>query len=1205
MRAFTFLLLSAMALLSPVRAAEPPHNLALEARASASESQGDLTPEKAIDGNLSTRWSGIPGHNEGVWYQLEWKEPVEIGEVVVYQYDRYVIEFDLQVRTDQAAGWRTVQHLGRAGQRLPKLVACRFGPVKASGVRIANITNGPSFTEVEDHARPFAGGTVTQLASDLRGHFIGTVTDPWGSAPIGGAMVALSGASRGGPWQAAAVSNDKGMFDAPMPLGLTGQVTVRTAQKTREAGVPPVESRVEAAAFQEGLTPRGAGRGETRLNGRWRFALDPPEGFWRLDFDDKDWASIAVPSHWEMEGFHSERGVGGYRLPFALPAGKGRVKLRFEGVYSGAEVWVNGQLVAIHEGGATRFEVDVTEAATRNENLLAVRVKEHTTTSDQLDHMSHYADFPLAGIMRPVYLFRLPEVHVGTVEIVTVFDKDYRDATMQVRAVVWNESASVFRGNLHLALSGPLPGQEMTAETTSSEVNVGPWQRAAIEISLRVKSPRTWTAEQPNRYSLLLHLHRGDAVADQFTLPTGFRQTEVRGREILVNGKPIKLRGTCHHDSHPLMGRAVTAGLQRQDLALMKEANLNAVRTSHYPPLPELLDAADELGLYVEDEAPFCWAVGTDDLRNTPRILQLTAELLARDRNHPSVTFWSLCNESEFGYGFERSHEWVRAADPSRPTSAATSASLEIATLHNPLAISRINENESLQKPLIFDESLCIFQGIFNDVAEMWVDPGIRDYYTEPLPAVYDRFMKSKATQGSMIWCWSDDIFCVPGRGYEYGRGVTRSHFLEDAYRVPGRGLTGDAPWGVVDGWRRKKPEFWITKKLHSPVKVKESPLALPPPGEPLLVAVENQYDFRNLSELKICWSLGEDKGVARADVPPRSPGVVEIRSGRPLRDGEMLAIQFEDSDGRLVDTYRLPLGHEPVHAADCAACAAGPLSVHEEDVLAGPCTTVTGKDFQLAWDRVSGMLRRGVAKGQPLLLELPALHMLRTDKPLQPLPDRLSWRLEKFDVMQEGENVHVTIRGGYRDFQGSYEVEITPSGQITVASSFQYSGVDFHAREIGLRFSVPRDCEVLEWDRRAAWSVYPSDQIGRPRGTARTFSMHTRAMPPAWPWSEDDSPMGSNDFRSTKRNILWAAIHYAAGPGAVVESNGRQNMRAAVEIDRISMHISDFYGGTNVGWWEWTLNYGQGQFVRKGDRITSTTRLRIAPSVSAQMPAH
>jgi beta-galactosidase len=1187
MRGFTFMLLLAIVFSTSLRAAEPPANLALDAKAGASETQDNLTPEKAIDGDLKTRWSGIPGHNAGVWYQLDWKQPIEIGEVVVHQYDRYVMEFDVQVRPTAAAEWRTVQHFGRPGDRLPIVVACRFGPLKASGVRIGNITNGPSFTEVEVHARPFAGGTVTQLASDLRGHFLGMVTDPWGSAPVAGAAVSLSGSSRGGPWQATAVSNDKGMFEAPMPLGLTGEVSIRTVPKPSGTDSSPVEFRMKSAAFQEGLTPRIPNDARC-LDGKWKFSLDPPEDFWEADFDDKEWASITVPAHWEMEGFRSPRGVGGYRLRFALPSGEGRAKLRFEGVYSGAEVWVNGQLVATHEGGATPFEVDVTDVATRGENLLALRVKEHTTVSDQLDHMSHYADFPLAGIMRPVYLFRVPGVHLGAVELVTTFDKNYRNALLRIRAVVWNESAAEYRGNLRFALSGSdvLAGRAM-------QFSAKPWQRAVAETSLPVKAPKTWTAERPNLYSLDLRLEG----AEQLTLPVGFRQTEIRGPEILVNGKPIKLRGTCHHDSYPLTGRAVTAELQRRDVALMKEANLNAVRTSHYPPLPELLKAADELGLYVEDEASFCWAGVTDDLRNTPRVIQLTAELLARDRNHPSVTFWSVCNESQFGYGFQRSHEWVRAADPSRPTSAATSAWLEIATLHNPLAVARIDENEKLDKPLIFDESLGIFQGIFNDVAEMWVDPGIRDYYTVPLLAVYDRFMKSKSTQGSMIWCWADDIFCVPGRGYEYGRGTTRSHFLDDVYRVPGRGLTGDAPWGVVDGWRRQKPEFWITKKLHSPVKMKESPIALPRPGEPLRIAVENQYDFRNLSDLKILWSLGDENGTALADVPPRSTGVVEIRPSRPPRDGEILDIRFEEPS-RLVDAYRVPLGHGPRHAAECEKCANAALKIHEEDVLAGPCTTVSGKDFELAWDRESGMLRRGVVKGQPLLLEMPTLHLLRTDRPLQPLPDRFSWRLEKFEVRQQGENVHVSIRGSYREFQGGYEVEITPVGQMTVASSFQYSGEEFRARETGLRFSVPRDCDVLDWDRRATWNVYPPDHIGRPRGTARAFSGRARAVPPTCPCSEDDSPLGSNDFRSTKRDIYWAAIHYSGGPGAVVESAGRQHVRAAVESDRTSLHVNDFYGGTNVGWWEWTLNYGQGKVVRKGDRITSTVKLQIAPRI-------
>ena len=202
-----------------------------------------------------------------------------------------------------------------------------------------------------------------------------------------------------------------------MPLGLTGQVKVRTELKTPEMKAAlAVESQVDAAAFAYRLTPREARHNVVNLDGKWKFSLDPPEGFWQNDFDDAAWSEIKVPAHWEMEGFHSDSYVGGYRLRFDAPTEPGRVKLAFEGVYSGAEVWVNGQLVAIHEG-VTPFEADITDAVTKGENLLAVRVKEHTTTSDRLDHMSMYADFPLAGIMRPVYLFTTPEVHLTGLEI--------------------------------------------------------------------------------------------------------------------------------------------------------------------------------------------------------------------------------------------------------------------------------------------------------------------------------------------------------------------------------------------------------------------------------------------------------------------------------------------------------------------------------------------------------------------------------------------------------------------------------------------------------------------------------------------------------------------------------------------------------------------------------------------------------------------
>lgn len=1207
--------LCAAALCAGQTAPPAEKNLALAARATASETYQDLTPEKAIDGQTQTRWSGIPGHNADVWFQLEWDAPVRIAEVVLRQYDRFVMELDVQVWDERAGDWRTLQHFGEPGKRLPLVVVCRTAPQETRRLRIGNTTNGPSFTEVEAYAAHFAQGLATRLASDVDGHFVGLVTDALGASPVPDAAVTLTGRARGGAaaggsgaaeqeWTATARSDENGLFIVPMPVGLSGALNVRTIAEEQTA-----HDTFDCTHFQYGLTPRGLDAEVTPLAGPWRFAPDPPDGFWRPEFDDAGWATIAVPAHWEMEGFHPAGGVGGYRTRFAAPAGGGRLKLVFDGVYSGAAVWVNGVRVAYHEGGFTPFECDITDTVHAGENVLALRVTEHTVTSDELDHMSFYADFPLGGIMRKVYLLRVPAVHVGALAVHTRFDADFKNGTIEGSVALVNESEQTFAtGVLRFGLMDPA-GKPVALRVELLAMQVGPWSRAEHEFSIPVDAPAPWNAEHPNLYVLTLELQQGDAMVQRLSQRIGFRQTDVRGPQLLINGVPVKFRGTCHHDSDPRMGRAVTAELTRRDLSMMKEANLNAVRTSHYPPIPELLDIADELGLYVEDEAPFCWVGVSDDLRLTPHILQLTAELLARDRNHPSVFMWSLCNESQFGRGFERSCAWVHTADPSRPAAAATSAWLDIATLHNPITVGRIDEQAQLDRPLLFDESLAPFQGIWGDIGEMWLDPGIRDYYGVPLRAVYERLMQSKTTQGSMIWCWADDIFCVPGRGYEYGRGATPYHFVQEQYGLPERGLVGDAPWGVVDGWRRPKPEFWIVKKLHSPVRIQDGPLAVPDGGGEIRLPVENQYDFTDLSELSVAWDIGDEHGTVVASIPPKSTGELRITPRQLPKAGNTLTLTFTNAAGVLVDQYKLPFGEEAVNPPFLSKADAPPLRIEEESTLAGRATRVIGGHFELAFDRGSGGLRHGVAFGQALLLELPSLHVLPARACMSPLPDRLTWKLRSLDIKSGGDGVRVLMSGAYEQFGGGYEILVTPAGEITVSSSFEYSGPDLWAREVGLRLSVPRQCDLLQWDRQAEWSVYPDDHIGRPRGHARAVAAHPppseggvgggstvppAAVPPTWPWSLDNSPLGSNDFRSTKRNIHWAALGYPAGAGLLVLSDGRQHARALVESERISLHINDWYGGTNAGLWEWESNYGKGRLIKKGEKIECTVHLRV-----------
>ncbi len=1175
-----------------------PVNLALQARASAFEEYQGMHAGLANDGRMETRWSGIPGHNTGGWFELDWDQPVTVSELVVFQYDRYVKEMDVQVWDLTSQSWITIQHFGSPDRHLPKVVVCRFPSRRTTRVRLANITNGPSFTEVQVYAQPYSQPPVVNLASDADGHFIGMVSDAWGSEPAAGATVTLSASARSGAWQAAAQSDDRGLFFVPMPLGISGPISVRMrTSKTETASQTQLE--LDSAAFHYGLTPANLRRKSVMLDAGWRFAPDPPAGFWEPGFNDHNWSTIRVPAHFEMEGFRSREGVGGYRQHFRAPGGDGRLKLRFEGVYSGAELWVNGRRLAYHEGGALPFEVDITGAVHSGDNLLALRVTQRTVTSEQLDKMSEYADFPLAGIVWPVSLFRVPSIHIGALAISTAFDAAYRDAKLSVRVAVLNESERpLTRGTVEFRLLDP----KSTAVAFAGQVlslAANAWQRTEGETVLTISAPLHWEAEHPRCYILETILKANGRVLDRVTQRIGFRQTEIVRGQLLVNGQPVKIRGTCHHDSHPLLGRAVTPVLERQDLELMKEANLNALRTSHYPPLPDLLDVADELGIYVEDEGSFCWvaASAADDLRLTPRIMQLNAELLARDRNHPSVFLWSLCNESDFGYGFERSHEWMRRADPSRPNVGSYDrGSLELLARHNPITLGGIAELAKANKPVLWDESWCIFQGIFGDVAEMWVDPGVRDYYAEPLPAIYERMMGTKTIAGTQIWAWSDDIFCVPNRGLEYGRGTTRSHFIENQYRLPGRGLVGDAPWGVVDGWRRKKPEFWITKKLHSPVKLKEGPITPPAPGAPMRLPVENQYDFSDLSELRVEWQIGKDKGQAQAHgIAPHSRGQIKFTPARAPAPEQVLELKFFDHHDRLVDAYKLPFGEAVERIPDLRTPAREPLRIVHENVLAGPGTRVVGGDLDLLFDDSTGGLRRGVVFGQAILLELPRVHLLSAADPLHPLPDPLSWRLKKLDIRPDSSNVRVQVQGAYEHLEGAYELLLTSEGTVTVEADFKYSGDKMTVRELGLMVSTPRDCDCLRWQRRAEWSVYPKDHIGRPVGEARAFAAHSDLLPPAWPWSLDNSPMGCNDFRSTKRRVCWASLSYPQGPGVWLESDGSQHVRAQVQSDRIAFYINDWFGGTHSGLWEWTSNYGEGKVLAPGAVIKSTARLRLA----------
>ena len=1179
-----------------------PKNLARSAQVSASpgavgHGEFDDNPVDAShfanDGHLNTSFAFPSDHLPEAWISLTWPRPITFREVLIRQvvYEN-LDQMSLQVRSD--GKWQTVKTVARAANPLPKLILISVEAQTTDAIRLTDFKGTPNFNEVEVYEGPTT--PVMNLAGDAAGHIIGILTDAFGSAPLIRTPIILSGRAGEKPWKAMKATDEHGMFSVQAPVGLRGKIEV-----TARVGSTNVEQELDAGDLPLSLTLPSALEPAVSLSGTWKFAADPPQDFPRPNFDDAGWYSIDVPSHWRLKGFRSLDGVGGYRRHVQIPeAWRGRrIKIHFDGVYSGAEVWFNGQRIGWHEGGFTPFEVDVTNDLNRQDNVLALRVTEQTRSSS-LDTMSSYADFELAGIMRDVSIFPVPATHVERMQASTVFDTDYRNATLRIDLALVNESSRrVSGGEICWELRSPV-GVAAAASFAPLRFSLPPWGNWETKVEVPVERPQHWEAEHPHLYRLICQLKENGQETEQVTRRVGFRQVEVRGRQLLINGVPVKLRGTCHHDSDPVRGRAVTPELTRLDLQLMREANLDALRTSHYPAIEALFDDADEMGIYVEAEAPFCWVDQDDDLRLAPLVVQHTAELLERDRSHPSVIIWSLVNESSWGPDFDRSYEYVKGADPTRPVSAAESKNLDLATKHNPVTLARIQQYSSVKTPLIWDESLCIFQGIWGDGQELWVDPGDRDYWVAPLIPVWDEILRSQFVQGSMIWAWADDIFQVPGRGSEYGRNVTMAHSSDSLYGVPGKGLVGDAPWGIVDGWRRKKPEFWNAKKLYSPVKILTSQVPVPESGSPLHLQVQNRYEFTNLSELTLAWQIDKESGEVHADVAPGQTGDIAIPVRHPVSSGKHLQARFLDASGGLVEEEEILVGERIKEAPP--QLDTEPLEVHEERILSGASLCVVGHGFEVAFDKGGAGIKRIIVGGQQVLYETPSLHILPADPSLPEMPSPWTWKSNgPVEVTRDGNDILMTAAGKYRDADGNFIYRVTPAGELDVTYDFTYLGPEIHAREIGLRFGVSPWMDTLTWERLGEWTTYPPDHIGRNRGSARAHSGWSPTTPPANTYAEDDSPMGTNDFRSTKRNIEHASIRSSGGSGLYIESTGKQHLRASAESDRIVVFLNDWFGGTASHADEWIQNYGTGREVKPHERLQGVLRLHLLDS--RQMP--
>lgn len=1035
------------------------------------------------------------------------------------------------------------------------------------------------------------------LAGDLLGHIVGTVSTDEGAQPAVNAEVNVSGSSPVGPWRHTARSDSNGIWQVDLPLGTDGQIAVNASIADAKGA-----TSVDARDISRRLTPRpSAASQRISLDGSWRFAIDPPESF-PTGSSTLLWKTIDTPSHWEMQGFVAESGRAAYAKKVTIPAewANKRIKIRADGIYSQAAIWVNGHRVGGHVG-ATPFELDITDAARPGEqNQLEILVHAESLASE-IDKMSFYAYWNLAGIWRPIEVFCVEPAHVSRIALHTEFDEHYKDADLFVDVDISNEqSREVKDAELSIALRDP-HGKSVRVSGLTQKVTLGPWETRTVSLKGRVTAPEQWNAESPKLYSMTTKLAVLDQPVGQVTQRIGFKQVEIKNRTYLINGRAENFWGTNRLDAHPLMGRAVTPEVVKNDLDLIKGCNLNAVR-SHFCMHPATVDYADEIGLYIEDEAPFMWVSSgmfgpekphSTDLRYLPFFIGTTSALIERDRNHASVSVWSLCNESSFGRNLALNWDWVKKSDPTRPCSAGQSGNLEIATYHNPTSMQRLKDTADLPMPVLYDEGMAVFHG-WGMAAGLELDPGLRDYWVTAHMEPRDGIYAADNQMGVMIWAWVDDAALVPGRGIRYWRADSpRMSFADRVYKMPGRGIIGDYMWGTVDGWRRPRPEWWLTKKLFSPIQVPEKPLAIPGVGKSVVVPVENRNTFTNLKDFTCKWSMGSQSGEVRADVAAHSKGEILIPASDP-KASDVLKLEFYNAAGALVDGYNLAFkAHDLPKQSWSGRSARVVVQDRGKSLSYEAPVRLLGKECTLEYDRSTGLLLTATACGEVVLILGPGLHMMNNAAPSETAPG--GWRFSGAEVGPDGV---LSWKGAYgTEFTGGYRTKMDDVGDVVVDYDFTYAGAERASREIGLQFELPIGFERLTWDRRAEWSYYPADHIGRPMGSADSHPKVAQTVPPGdRPYALDDHPWGCNDFRSTKRNIYTASLTNPLGAGIEVISDGTQHVRATVGVNSVSLNILDYYGGSATGINEYDGAYGSGRVLKPGDVVKGEVRLRLLP---------
>lgn len=904
------------------------------------------------------------------------------------------------------------------------------------------------------------------------------------------------------------------------------------------------------------------------LNGTWKFnwVKDPrkrPTDFYKADFDDKTWDNFKVPANWEMNGYglpiyvnqpyeFAGRQLTGAKMnpPFDIPAdnnpvGSYRKKINIPASWDGRQVfislgavksafyiWVNGKKVGYSEDSKLAAEFDITKFVKTGENTIALQVYRWSDGS----YLECQDMWRISGIEREVYLYSTPKLDIRDYKIFGNLDATYTNGLLNVDLAVEN-----YRIDQHTNHSRPdsfyvaidlvdAKGNKVWKHETSLQNVLGNY-KTNLSFKTQISGVRTWSAEIPYLYTLYITLKdKNSQIIEIIPQRVGFRSVEIKGSDLLVNGKRIFLKGVNRHEHNATQGHTLTHTDMEKDMEMMKKLNVNAVRHSHYPPDPYWMELCDEYGLYVIDEANIeshgrYYSLETtfaNDKSWRNAHLERVTRLYERDKNHVSIITWSLGNEAGNGVNFYEAYQWLKAKDlrPVQYERAEKDFNTDIIVPQypSPNYLAFYSNQQKETRPFIMSEFAHIMGNSLGNYKEYW-----------------DTIENNPKLQGGFVWEWIDQSIDTVKNGKRimaYGgdfplSGPVDENFSDNNFCVK----------GVVTAYRDMTPMAVELKKVHQYIKT-----AFNGTNQ---INVNNSYFFKDISNLQLNWEVIEDGKIIQS-------GVVSNLNISP-RKTQTIALPFKTNytagkEYFLNVHYRLKTpepflekGYEIAY--EQIALAGTPLlNVHtaNKKVIKVEQTAekaiVKGSDFAITFDLTKGTMMSYVSKGHELLASgpQPGFYRAPTDNDIGAgLNTRLRmWRNVyqdnpssniKSTVNATAESFTLTVESSLLkgDAETTQEFNVLADGTIKVSNQFKaLRGKYKSLMRIGNDLQLKNDYSNIQWYGRGPGENYVD------RKTASLIGIYKSTI------LDQYFAYARPQESGNKTDVRWVAFTNSAGKG-------------------------------------------------------------------------